>query len=582
MFDRREVLIGLLSSTALATTGCGPASSPRPTRPNIVTIVLDDVGFSDLGCFGGEIRTPNIDHLANRGLRYNRFDTKAVCSSTRAALLTGRNSHTVNMPDVPDVAAIEKPANLPPDEFDMPRNAENIAQVLKRERYATWAVSKWHLIPMSQLKEDSSQDTWPLQRGFDYFYGFARGWTDQYHPDLVENNKYIHPNLPKDYHFSKDIVNKAISLIDDHAKDVDSKPFYMNLAFGAAHAPLQVPKEYADRYDETYQPGWDAIRQARFERMKQMGIIPQDTALPPRNPGDRAWEDLNDDERVVFSRFMAVYAGFLEHADEQIGRLLTCLSEKGLRENTLIVPTSDNGAASEAGQSGEFDGLYRPNKLTPAEERARLAELGTDKTQALYPRPWAMAGCTPLRRYKLWPYLGGVRTPMIVSWPTIIKGNGQIRHQFVDVIDIAPTVLEAAGTNFQMTVDGVEQIPVAGKSFAATFTDSKAAPTRTTQYFELRGNRAITSGNWRAVAMHNCSQPYEKDQWRLFDLGRDFSESRDQSSEFPEKLRDLQLLWQEEWQRYVSRPLQQPLPIICAISNFDTPIGEGNTNDSSN
>lgn len=568
LIARRTFVSSLLASTALVVSGGVSAKGRQSQRPNIVTIVLDDLGFSDLGCFGAEIRTPALDALAAAGLRYVRFDTKAVCSSTRAAMLTGRNSHTVNMPDVPDVVQILKNDPKYAGSFAIPSNAENIAQVLKRRGYATWAVGKWHLIPMAQLDATSSKESWPLQRGFDYFYGFARGWTDQYRPDLVENNAYIKPDLPADYHLSTDLVDRAISLIETNSASPEAKPFYLNLAFGASHAPIQVPREYSAPYDTIYAKGWDAIREQRFERMKGMGIIPGDTQLPVRTPSDRAWADLSDDEKAVFARYMAVYAGFIEHCDRQIGRFVAALKAKGLFDNTLIVVLSDNGAAGEAGQEGEFEGLYRPNTLTPAEQRARIDELGTGKTQAEYPRPWAMVGSTPFKRYKLWPYSGGTRTPMIFSWPQKVRDGGAIRQQYVDVVDIAPTLLEAAGTNFDQTVNGVAQLPVAGRSFLPTVRHPKA-PGRQVQYFELRGNRAITSGRWRAIAIHACGQPYEADRWELYDIETDFSESQNLASENPAKLAELKTLWHHEWARHGNPPLQEPLPFVCARSIFD-------------
>ncbi len=568
LIARRTFVSSLLATTALILSGGVSAKGRQPQRPNIVTIVLDDLGFSDLGCFGAEIRTPALDALAAAGLRYVRFDTKAVCSSTRAAMLTGRNSHSVNMPDVPDVVQILKNDPKYADSFAIPSNAENVAQVLKRRGYATWAVGKWHLIPMAQLDAASSKESWPLQRGFDYFYGFARGWTDQYRPDLVENNAYIKPDLPADYHLSADLVDRAIALIETNSAGPDAKPFYLNLAFGASHAPIQVPRDYSAPYDAIYAKGWDAIREQRFERMKGMGIIPSDTQLPVRAPSDRAWADLSDDEKAVFARYMAVYAGFIEHCDRQIGRFVAALKANGLFENTLIVVLSDNGAAGEAGQEGEFEGLYRPNTLTPAEQRARIDELGTGQTQAEYPRPWAMVGSTPFKRYKLWPYSGGTRTPMIFSWPQKVKDGGAIRKQYADVVDIAPTLLEAVGTSFDQTVNGVAQLPVAGRSFLPTVRNPKAAG-RQVQYFELRGNRAITSGRWRAIAIHACGQPYEADRWELYDIETDFSESQNLASENPAKLAELKTLWHHEWARHGNPALQEPLPFVCARSIFD-------------
>jgi arylsulfatase len=563
MFSRRGFALSLLGTTALSVNFAGRALARGngTSSPNVITIILDDVGYSDFGCFGSEIRTPSIDRLALEGLRYARFDTKAVCSATRAAMLTGRNSHTVNMPDVPDAAGLTSGAAKM---FDIPSNAENIAQALKRHGYATWAIGKWHLIPNRQLPADAPKDAWPRQRGFDYFYGFARGWTDQYKPDLVENNAYIKPDLPKDYHLSADLADHAIALIETHTDRKDAAPFYMNLAFGTAHAPIQVAREYSAPYDAIYAKGWDAIRKERFERMKRMGIIPASTQLPARAERDRAWADLSEDEKAVFTRYMAVYAGFIEHCDRQIGRVLDTLKARGLDRNTLIVLLSDNGAASEAGQAGEFDGLYRPNTLSPAEQRARIDDLGTAKTQAEYPRPWAMASVTPLQRYKLWPYSGGTRTPMIVHWPGHVSDPGAIRHQFVDVIDIAPTILEAAGTRFDSEVGGVAQLPVAGRSFLPTLRSARA-PGREVQYFELRGNRAITSGRWRAIAIHDCNKPFEQDRWELYDLDIDIAESRNLAERYPRKLAELKALWAAEWRKYGTGPLRQPPVLACTV-----------------
>jgi arylsulfatase len=561
--SRRKFVGTLLAASALSGASAALGAGAAATRPNIITIILDDVGYSDIGCFGSEVRTPSMDRLAATGLRYNHFDTKAVCSSSRAAALTGRNSHTVNMPDVPDVAGVLSREEVA-GKFRIPHNARNIAEVLKPHGYATWAVGKWHLIPNDELPVGASRESWPRQRGFDYFYGFARGWTDQYHPDLVENNDYIHPELPEGYHLSTDLVDKAIDLVEKRDR---ARPFYMNLAFGAGHVPIQVPREYSRKYDSVYSRGWDAIRSERYARMKKMGIIPEHTDLSPRSDDDRAWADLSDAEKTVFARYMAVYAGFIEHCDEQIGRLLDTLDAQGIADDTVIVLFSDNGAASEAGQKGDFDGLYRPNTLSIEEQLRRIDEIGTARTEAGYPRPWALAGDTPLRRYKLWPYSGGTRTPMIVRWHGEVPDPGAIRHQYVDVIDIAPTVLEAAGARFEAIIDGVHQIPVAGRSFAASIRD-KAAPGRQVQYFLYRGNRAITSGDWRAVAMHDCDTTYEQDHWQLFNLAQDFSETHDLAQSNPKKLQALQALWQSEWARYGTGPLQALPEGMCRMAKF--------------
>jgi arylsulfatase len=567
--SRRGFVATLLATTTLYSAAGARSIGRGGPRPNIITIILDDVGYSDLGCFGAEIRTPAMDSLAAAGLRYVHFDTKSVCASTRASMLTGRNSHTVNMPDVPDVAAVlGKDPNMA-RLFRMPGNAQTMAQVLQKQGYATWAVGKWHMIPMDELGPNAGRDNWPLQRGFDYFYGFPRGWTDQYRPELVENDGYLKRDLPADYHLSVDLADKAISLIEDHMAAKGDKPFFMNLGFGTAHSPIQVARKYSVPYDAIYEKGWDAIREERFTRMKRMGLIPANTRMPPREARDRAWDDLSADEKAVFARYMAVYAGFIEHCDEQIGRLLDTLRKKALFENTIVVLLSDNGAASEAGQEGFFDGLYRVNRIPIAEQRARIDELGTAKTQAEYPRPWAMVGDTPLRRYKLWPYSGGTRTPMIFHWPRHVTDPGAIRRQFVDVVDIAPTLLEAADTRFDSVVEGVTQIPVAGRSFLPTIR-SRKAPGRQVQYFELRGNRAITSGRWRAVAIHDCDQPYANDRWELFDLESDFAESTDLAARYPAKVHELKALWDDQWARYGTGELAQPTLLTCRYSDvFD-------------
>lgn len=559
---RRTFAAGLLAASTLSGVTGVAARSAGPRRPNLITIVLDDMGFSDLGCYGGEIATPNIDKLAARGLRFTRFDSKAVCSATRAALLTGRNGHTVNFPDVPDTAWGDNGRHFGPNAYHLPTNIRTTAQVLGDDGYATWAVGKWHLIPLDQLAPGTSRANWPRARGFDYFYGFARGWTDQYRPALVENDDYIDPPLPPGYHLTADLIDKSIHLI---ANRTATKPFFLQLALGVAHSPIQVPSEWADRYRGKYDAGWDAIRLARFNRMREMGLIPEDTVLPPRESDDRAWDELNDDERAVFARYMEVYAGFIEHADAQIGRLLTALEQQGLSENTMVVLLSDNGAASEAGQAGFFAELYRPNTIPVAEQRRRLGEMGTVATQAEYPRPWAIASCAPFRRYKLFPYLGGVRTPMIVSWPSVVKQGGGIRRELVDVVDVGPTLLAAAGLEFPATAGGVVQMPVAGRSFLPMLRDA-GAKGRTRQYFELRGHRAITDGRWRAVAIHNCANDYAQDAWQLFDTEADFSESADLSAKHPEIVERMKVLWQREWLRHVGVPLSQPAPNICRLN----------------
>lgn len=555
---RRTLLTLLLGASAASSMPAGalaPAARPAPTqraqqRPNIVLIVLDDTGYADLGCFGSEIRTPNIDALARDGLRYTRFESRAICSPTRAALLTARNNQTVGVADLTATALDHgRPGK---NAGELVGNAETVAQALQASGYATLAIGKWHLAPEAEDGTPGRNASWPLQRGFDYFYGFLPGWADQYKPDLAENNRPIgQPDRPG-YHFSADIVDKAVERID--ARDA-GRPYFLYLAFGATHAPFQVAPSYIERYAGVYERGWDTIRAERLARQKRLGIAPANTALPPINPGDRPWSSLTAAEKTVYARYMATYAGFLEHADEQVGRLIARLKANGTYNNTLFVLLSDNGAANEAGQTGSFGQLYPPNRPKAADLLPRLGEFG--RAQIDYPRPWAMASVSPLRRYKTWPYAGGVRTPMIVAWPGHIADRGGLRRQAVDAIDIAPTLVEAAGARFDPNYRGMAQLPVAGASFARTLASARAPNPRDVQFFELRGNRAIRQGKWRAVAVHRLGTPFESDTWQLFDTEKDFAEAQDVSSLHPAKVAELKALWQREAARYGDLPLDE-------------------------
>jgi arylsulfatase len=572
-FSRRQLLGGMALGVAAAqATEAGPAcsaqtfngtvgriaadSKPSPLTPeqppkgspNVIYIVLDDTGFSDLHCFGSEIATPNIDALAAGGLLYNSFRTKAVCSPSRAALLTGRNSHAVGMKELagPDLGYPNARGRVTPA-------AATIAQILQSNGYSTYGAGKWHLVPASDMRASSPRTHWPLQKGFDRWYGFLSGWTDQYHPDLVEDNHSLpKPNDPT-YHFSVDIVDKAIHMLTEHAADNAQKPFFLHVAFGATHTPLQIFKPYIDKYVSTFEKGWDQIRQDRYKRQLEMGIIPPGTELPPRNPGDPAWKDLTDEERTVYTRFMAAFAGFLEHTDQQIGRLVKTLKDANLFDNTMIYLLSDNGGAPEGGVKGGFFHNYG-DPTTVHQWYSHLDELGTDKTLPLYQRPWAMASDTPFRFYKLWPYCGGVQTPLIVSWPAGIHERG-LRTQFVDIIDITPTVLDIIGVEAPASFNGVCQIPLQGKSIRPTFNNPKNPNPRDTQYFELWGARGIYHAGWEALAIHQPGKSFDKDHWQLFHTDSDFSQCINLASQYPSKLEELKNLWWSEAQKNGALPL---------------------------
>ena len=539
-------------------------------RPNIIYILLDDTGFSDLGSYGSEIATPNMDQLAREGLRYNHFESRAVCSPTRAALLTGRNNQSVGMTDLARGPFEDGPAH---SRGYISKKAATIAHILGEHGYRTTATGKWHLTPTDEQENETTGTSdnlrnWPIGKGFQNFYGILSGWTDQYNPNesgqgrrIIEGDRMADEENPGGEHFSEDIVNRAIQYMDEGFREAPDQPQFLYLSFGATHAPIQAPKEYIAKYKGLYDKGWDALRLERFNRQKQIGIIPEDAVLTARHPEDPAWDSLNDTEKEVFARFMEVYAGFLEHTDAQIGRLIDYLKESGEYENTIIFLMSDNGAAPEAGVDGNFVHPYGSGTLNVQEMYNRLEDLGTENSSALYQRPWARVGGVPFKRYKLWPYGGGARDPLIVTWPGVIKDSGAIRTQYVETIDITPTVLDILDIEAPNEFEGVEQLDIHGASILETFTDPKA-PTRTTQFFVLRGNRAIYHDGWKAIAIHENGTDFEDDQWELYHVEEDFSEAVDLSAQYPEKLEEMKKLWWSEAEKYGALPIveyQHPL-----------------------
>lgn len=534
------------------------APQPKSGSPNVVVILMDDMGYSDVGAFGAEIATPSIDRLAASGLTYTNFHSRAICSPTRASLLTGRDNHAVGMKDLAtvDTGYDNGRGRISP-------SAATVAQVLQQNGYATYAVGKWHLVPTSDMASGGSKQHWPLQKGFDRFYGFLSGWTDQFHPAIViDNHVSVTPDRPE-YHLSEDLVDTAIRYVDEGRSGNPNRPFFLYLTFNAPHAPVQAPASFIRKYVDAYNEGWDALRTKRLAKQKALGIVPADVQLPPRNPGDPAWADLPADTRKVYARYMAAYAAYIEHADTQIGRFVDYLKASGQFDNTLVMFMSDNGAAPEAGVEGAFTSPYG-GRLSIDDSLKRLDDIGSERSQPLYQRPWAMLGVTPLRMYKLSMLEGGLRTPFIVSWPKSISAPGK-RGQFIDVTDIAPTVLDLAGLSMPTTVNGIVQLPMHGASIAPTFIDAKAGDPHPTQAYELRGGRAIYDRGWKAVATHAPGTSWDADTWELFDLTTDMNETRDLSAKHPEKLKALQELWWTEAAKQGLIPLSEfRLPQIPA------------------
>jgi len=549
-----------------------PSAAPKGS-PNVVFLVLDDIGYGGLGCFGGPVNTPNIDRLAADGLAYTNFHTTGICSPTRACLLTGRNLHSVGVG-----VLMEFPSGYPGYTTYLSKSAATMPEMLKDDGYNTYCVGKWHLAPSDTINAAGPYDQWPLGRGFERFYGFLESHTSQWYPDLVAGNTRISPpTTPEEgYHLSSDLVNRSIQFISDGKSNDPDKPFFLYLAFGAGHWPHHAPKDYIEKYNGSFDEGWDVMRNETLARQKELGVVPENTVLPARDEYVKAWDSLTEDEKKVYARLAEVHAAYIDYTDEQIGRFVNYLNESGLAENTMIVVISDNGASPEGDANGYTNMLLWSNGISEGGNSsgfqqdfiatpftnistmlAKLDELGGPTTYPTYPLGWAMADNTPNRLYKWTSHEGGTHDPLIIYWPAGIKDQGGIRNQFCHAIDIVPTVLEILGVEAPEVYNDVPQKPVEGTSVAYTFNDSNAPTQKTVQYFEMMGTRALWYDNWTAVAFHHLASGgnFDQDIWELYNLSADVSESQNLASEYPETLKDLQERWWAEGGKYNVLPL---------------------------
>ena len=542
--------------------------APDGARPNVVFIVLDDAGFADLGCFGSEIRTPTIDRLAAGGLRYNNFHTTALCSPSRACLLTGRNHHTVGMRTISNYAG-----EAENNRGRISERAALLSEVLRGAGYSTLAVGKWHLAPMWETSAAGPYDNWPLGRGFERYYGFLDGSAHHFNPELVQDNQVVDPPRRPGYHLTGDLVDHAIGYLRDLQSVAPEKPFFLYFALGAPHAPHHAPQAFLDRYRGAYDQGWDRVRAQRFERMQQMGVVPASAVLAPRNPGVKPWDGLSADEQRLFARFQEAYAGFLEHTDHELGRLISFLDRNGRLDNTFLVLLSDNGASAEGGPAGTTNILRAVNGLpsTVQENLDRLEQIGGPALEGNYPAGWAQVSNTPFPWYKQTVHGGGIRDPLIVHWPAGIKDRGGIRPQFEHLVDVVPTVLELADVMAPTTYRGVPQLPMAGRSMVPTFAGPQVPGGRRAQYFEMLGHRGIYQDGWKAVTRHSKGAPFEQDPWQLFDLSTDFSEVRDLADRHPDRLRALQAAFLEEAGRHGALPLDDRTNELRWLPKKDDP-----------
>ncbi|TQK27506.1 arylsulfatase [Arthrobacter sp. SLBN-53] len=529
---------------------------PGQDAPNVVVIVLDDTGFAQLGCYGSDIDTAHIDQLAGDGLQFTNFHVTPLCSPTRAALLTGRSQHAVGMRAVSNFRT-----GFPHQLGHITDRAATIAEVLHTAGYATFAAGKWHLAPMEQCSAAGPFDQWPLARGFDRFYGFLDGETDQFSPELVCDNHMVDPPArPEDgYHLSEDLVDRLLAMITDSTSVRPDRPFFAYLPFGAAHAPHQAPAAYLRKYRGAFDEGWDIARERVYRRQLETGLIPAGTALAPRNPGVAAWETLPADQQRLACRLQEAFAAFLDHTDDQIGRFVDGLRRIGAWDNTVLILMSDNGASQEGGPIGVLHEMKFFNGILedPADAVARLDDIGGPHSHTNYPWGWAQCGNTPFKWYKQNTHEGGVHVPMLVHWPAGIDQDhrGSRRDQFVNVSDIAPTLYELAGVTPPPIYRGVPQLPVTGHSFAALLNNPAAPSTNTVQYFEMAGSRALVAGDWKAVCKHIPGADYDTEPWELYDLSRDMSECEDLAAAEPERLAELIALWWREADRHGVLPL---------------------------
>jgi len=547
-----------------------PIEQLRPPKgaPNVLVILIDDAGFGSNSAFGGPCQTPNLERLAARGLKYNRFHTTALCFPTRAALLTGRNHHSVGMGSITEAAT-----GAPGYSSVLPNSISPLARTLKLNGYSTAQFGKCHEVPVWETSPVGPFDAWPTGGGgFEYFYGFIGGEANQWYPSLYEGTTPVEPKkTPEEgYHLVADMTDKAIAWVGQQKALAPDKPFFIYFAPGATHAPHHVPKEWADKYKGKFDQGWDKLREETIARQKTLGVIPADCQLTARHAEIPAWEEMPEALKPILRHQMEVYAGFLEYTDHHIGRLLDGLTKLNILDDALVYYiTGDNGASAEGTLQGAYNEMANFNGLaaleTPEFLMARYDKLGGPESYNHYSVGWAHAMNTPYQWTKqIASHWGGTRNGLVVHWPNGIKAKGEIRPQFHHVIDVAPTILEAAGLPEPVSVNGVQQRPIEGVSMLYSFDDATAAERHETQYFEMFGHRGIYHKGWTAVTKHG--QPpwvlvgrkivaFDDDVWELYDTSKDWSQANDLAKEMPEKLHELQRLWLIEAARYNVLPI---------------------------
>lgn len=528
--------------------------------PNVVVVLIDDMGFGVSEAFGGPVKMPNMDRLAQNGLRYNRFHTTALCAPTRTALLTGYNHHSNNMGVITELAS-----TYPGYTAVRPQSITPMAEVLRQNGYNTAQFGKCHEVPPWEISNNGPQDRWPTRSGFEKFYGFLGGETNQWAPLIYDGVTMVETPDDPNYHFTTDMTNQAVSWVRMQQALQPDKPFFIYYAPGATHAPHHAPKEYIERYKGKFDQGWDKLREETIARQKKLGIIPESTQLAPKPAEIKDWEALSADEKKLFAHQMEVYAGFAEHTDYEVGRLVKAIEEMGELENTMIVfIAGDNGSSAEGQMNGMFSEMSYFNGIPEKVEDMlkHYDEWGSESTYPHFSAGWAVATDAPFTWTKqVASDFGGTRNGMIIHWPKGIQAKGEIRSQFGHVIDIAPTVYEVSGIPSPKMVNGIAQDPIEGTSLAYSFNDAKAPERHTVQYFEMFGNRAIYQDGWYARTVHKAPylpkpyRPLQEDVWNLYNTVEDFSLNNDLAAQQPEKLKSMQELFMREAEKYYALPL---------------------------
>ena len=532
--------------------------------PNVVVVLIDDIGFGASAAFGGPIHMPTLDKLASNGLKYNRFHTTALCSPTRVGLLTGYNHHSNNAGSI-----METGTAFPGNTGVRPQSITPMAEVLRQNGYSTAAFGKYHETPPWEISVSGSLDRWPTHSGFDKFYGFIGGETNQWAPLVYDGTTQVEVPHDPNYHFTTDMTNQAISWVRFQQALTPDKPFFIYFAPGACHAPHHAPKEWIDKYKGKFDAGWDKLREESLERQKKLGVVPQNAKLAPKPTDINDWEKLSADEKHLFAHQMEVYAGFAEHTDNEVGRLVGAIEDLGRMDNTLFLyVVGDNGASAEGQMSGVFNEMTYFNGVqeTVQDMLKHYNEWGGPSTYPHYSAGWAVALDAPFSWTKqVASDFGGTRNGMVAHWPARIKSKGEVRSQFSHVIDIAPTVFEATGIPAPRMVNGFQQDPIEGTSFLYSFDDASAKEKHSVQYFEMFGNRAIYSDGWYARTIHRAAwnqKPYASladDKWELYNSNEDFSLSTDVAAQNPDKLKELQSLFMSEGEKYHVLPIDDRL-----------------------